>query len=126
MSGEYKWTNQPIKILGFYLTNNNTNLHALNITPQLIRTDNLISIWKLWDMTPYRNITIIKTFLISQLINKITLLQIVKVNTKESQNKLDYFTLGFKRHVVKKRIPYASYKVGGLNMANLEHFFNSL
>ena len=112
--------------MGVYLTNDNINLHALNIIPQLTKIDNPISIWKLWNMTPYRCITIVKTFFISQLIYKLYLLPSVKVNAKELQNKLDNFVWGFKRHVVKKRILYASYKVGGLNMVNLEHFFNSL
>ena len=49
----------------------------------------------------------------------------IKVNTKELQNKLDNFVRGFQTHVVKRRIPYASYEIGGLNMVYLEHFFNS-
>ena len=69
MSKEYKWTNQPIKILSVYLTNNNIHLLDLNITPQLTKIDNLISIWKLQDITQYGCITI-KTFLTSQLIYK--------------------------------------------------------
>ena len=80
-SWEYKWTNQPVKILSFYLTINITNLHDLNITPQLTKIDNVISIWKLWEMIPYGHITIVKTLLISQLIYKLTLLPTVKVIT---------------------------------------------
>ena len=60
MIWEYKWIIQPIKSLCVYLTNNNTNLHDLNISDQLTKIDNLISIWKLQDMTPYRCITIVK------------------------------------------------------------------
>ena len=40
MCQEFKWTNQPIKILGVHLMNDNTNLHDLNITPQLTNIDN--------------------------------------------------------------------------------------
>ena len=77
-------------------------------------------------MTPYRCITIVKTFLISQLVYKLTLLPTVKVETKDLQNKLHNFVWGSKSHVLKKKILYASHKVDGLNMVNLEHFFNSL
>ena len=90
-SQDYKGTNQHIKISGVYLTNDNTNLQYLNITSQLTRIDNLISIWRLQGMTPYRCITIVKMFLISQFIYTLTLLPTVKVNTKELQNKLDNF-----------------------------------
>ena len=38
----------------------------------------------------------------------------------------DNFVWGFKGHVFKRRILYAAYKVGGLDMVNLEHYFNSL
>ena len=31
----YKWTNDPLKILGMWLTNDNSNLFNFNITPQL-------------------------------------------------------------------------------------------
>ena len=75
-----------LKILGVYLTNGSTNLHDLNIAPQLTGINNLTSIWKLQDMTPYGCITIAKTFLISQLTYKVTLVPTVKVNTKELQN----------------------------------------
>ena len=39
--------------------------------------------WKLWDMTPYAFITMIKTVLISQFIFKLTLLPTGKINTKD-------------------------------------------
>ena len=35
----YKWTNE---ILGIWMTNNNSNLFNLNITPQLQKIDSLI------------------------------------------------------------------------------------
>ena len=98
------------------------NLHDLHITLQLTKIDNLISIWKLQDMTPYRCITIVKTCLISQFIYKLTLFPQVTVNTKELQNKLDNFVWGLKKTCCPKRILHASYKVGGLNMVNLEYF----
>ena len=60
MSQEYKWTNQPIKILGVYLTNDNSHVHDLNIIPQLTKIGNLSSIWGLWDTTPYWCIIIVK------------------------------------------------------------------
>ena len=115
--------------MGVYLTNDNTNLHDLNITPQLTKIDNLISMQRFWYMTQYRHITIVKSFLISWLIYELTLPPTVEVTTKELQNKSDNFISGFKKHVVKKRLLNTSYKVGGLNMVDLEHFliaYNSL
>ena len=85
------WTNQSLEILVVYLINDNTNLHDLNITPQFTKIDTFISMWILWGMTAYGNITIVEICLISQCINKLNALPTVEVNTKKLQNKLDHF-----------------------------------
>ena len=55
------------KDLRCYLTNDNINLHYLNITPQLTKIDHLVSIWKLWDMTHTDIFLLLKHFLFPNL-----------------------------------------------------------
>ena len=78
-------------------------MKQIYITHQLTKVDILISIWKLQDITPYGHLTIVKTFLIFQLIYKLTLLSTVKVNTKELENKLDSFVWDLKDMLSKRK-----------------------
>ena len=57
----YKWTNDPVEILGIWLNNDSSNLFKLNITSQLQKIGNLIKISNTKNMTLYDRVIIVKT-----------------------------------------------------------------
>ena len=67
---EYKveWTSHSLSMLGVVIPNNRTLLCELNYEPKLRKIENTVAVWRQRKLTVYGKVTIIKTFLISQII----------------------------------------------------------
>ena len=121
----YQWTKDPVKNLGMWLTNDDSNLFNLNTTQQLQMIDNLIKIWNTKNIKLYGRVIIVKTLLISQLIYYVNCLHINNPSFTKLQAKLNSFVWSNKKHFFKKEI-YAPKEKGGLDMINLECFFRTI
>ena len=85
-----------------------------------------IAIWRKLNLSTVGNLTIAKTFLISQLGYLLGMLECPKELLKEIQNDIDSFILRSKSHWVSKDIIHMEPDKGGLGAINLETYATSL
>ncbi len=115
-----KWTNGPIPLLGIDICPNLEQLLEINYSNVIKKIRSSADLWKRRKLTLYGKVVIIKTFLLSQIIYKASVLpnpptkiidEIVKV--------IMTFLWDDKQPRIKKEVLYNSYENGGLKLPHL-------
>ena len=96
-----------------------------NWGPKINKIENLIRLWKARHLTLFGKITIIKSFLVSQLIYNAQMILIPKDVVKQINSKFFQFLWNGKKDKVKRSVVCMSYELGGLKMVNLNSLFQS-
>lgn len=118
-------SNSEVKILGVYFGGNEQTLMNKNWLPKISKIDNLIRLWKARHLTLFGKITIIKSFLVSQLIYNAQMILIPKDIMKQINSRVFQFLWNGKKDKVKRSVLCMKYESGGLKMVELNSLFQS-
>lgn len=69
-----EWNSHSLNMLGVVIANDRKQLSELNYEPKLKKIENTIAVWRQRNLTIYGKTTIIKTFLISQIVYLLSVL----------------------------------------------------
>ena len=123
----FKWTNDPVNVLGATLTTVENDLCELNFPQQQKKIENLIKIWNQRILTFYGKITLINSHLVSQLVYKLSMLPSPSTAfTSVIQDTLFQFLWHGRRPKIRKDVLYGDYDVGVIRMVNLINKCKSL
>ena len=115
-----KWTNNPIPLLGIHICPNLEKLLEINYTDVVKKVRSSAKLWQRRQLTLYGKIVIIKTFLMSQIIYKVTVLPNPPINIINDIAKLIMsFLWNGKQPRIKKEVLYSSYENGGIKLPHL-------
>ncbi len=116
-----KWTNDPIPLLGIDITPNISDLIENNYRNVVKKIRSSADLWKRRKLTPYGKVVVIKTFLISQIIYKASVLPNPPTEIIEEIKKIVMaFLWDNKQPRIKREILYNEYQNGGLKLPNLD------
>ena len=116
----FKWTNDPISVLGIVLSTDMDDLFDLNYIPQYRKIENLIKVWKQRILTLYGKVTLINSLLLSQLIYKFSMLPTPPPYfLADVQKELSQFLWHDKRPKIKKDVLYNNLQNGGIRMTEI-------
>ena len=120
-----QFSNKPIKCLGIYVGDDQTESTKLNWEIKMEKVENVLKSWKSRDLTIFGKITIIKTLALSQL-NYIAQNTCIPVDIINRLNKILFKFIWGKRDRVSRKLLYKQISEGGSNMVNVEIAFASL
>ncbi len=116
-----KWTNEPIPLLGIDITPDISHLLEINYRNVVKKIRSSADLWKRRKLTHYGKIVIIKTFLISQIIYKASVLPNPPTEIIEDVKKIIMaFLWDNKQPRIKKEVLYNGYENGGLKLPHLD------
>ena len=119
------WSNSDVKILGVYFGQNNDKVIEKNWSPKIAKIENLIKVWKTRNLTVFGKITIIKAFLVSQIIYNAQMILMPANIVKKINSLLFSFLWNCKKDKVKRKAVCMNYELGGLKMVNLDFLLRS-
>ena len=96
-----QWTNEPIKMLGVYVTEDKQKLIKLNIDPLMSKAQNILKMWSTRGLSLYGKIMIINSLVASLFVHK---LAVISTLPKVYAKKLDDLFRGFIWNQRKSRI----------------------
>ena len=115
-----KWTQDVVKILGISLTTDLSEVLCHNIYPAFEKIQNIIKIWISRKLTLFGEITVIKSFLESQLIYKLSVLPTPSCQLlKQIDQTLFNFLWDNKPHRITKQMAIEPRSSGGLSMTDI-------
>ncbi len=115
-----KWTNGPLPLLGIHICPNLEQLLEINYKDVLKKIHSSAEIWQKRQLPLYGKIVIIKTFLISQIIYKVTVLPNPPTNKiNDIVNVIMKFLWNGKQPRIKKEVLYNSHDNGGIKLPHL-------
>ena len=114
-----KWP-KSIKILGIYFSHDKKLKEMLNFGKLVPSMKNIISLWKLSDLTIYGRITIIKSLLLSKLTYKASVIPVPDSLIKEISKVVHNF-LWKGPGKVQRQVISGDFRYGGLRMQNIEN-----
>ena len=116
----FKWTNDPIIILGITISTDDNDLFERNFIPQHRKMENLIKVWKQRILSLYGKVTVINSHLLSQLIYKFSMLPSPPSQFFITvQRDLSQFLWHDKRPKIKKDVLYNTLQNGGIKMTEV-------
>ena len=114
------WTNDPINILGVWVSDDTETLHVLNYEPLLAKCKNVLSSWENRGLSLMGKILVINTLITSQFIYKMSVLPTLPENIIK---KLEAMFINYIWDGKKAKIPIEilqkSKHEGGLGLVNL-------
>lgn len=115
-----KWTKDPIKVLGIFITPNLTEAIEQNINPVIEKMSNIIKFWGHRKLTLFGKTTIIKSLLESQLIYRLSVLPSPKIEIMRKVDKMLFdYLWDNKPHKIKKEVVTMPKTLGGLAMVDI-------
>jgi hypothetical protein len=115
-----KWTNEPMKILGIYVSYDCSANYEKNTKDRLKDMKTLINIWKIRNLTLLGKIQIIKTFLISKFQYYMSINHLTDDTMNEIKKLLFNFIWNGTNDKIKRDVLVDDIKNGGLNAPHLE------
>ena len=122
---EIPWSDSDVKILGVTFGKNKDKITEKNWTPKITKIENLIKIWKTRNLTLLGKITIIKSFLVSQIIYNAQMILMPAKIVKRVNSLLFSFLWNSKKDKIKRKVVCMNYELGGLKMVDLESLLQS-
>ena len=119
------WCDSEVKILGVYFGKDNNKVNYMNWSPKINKIENLIKLWKTRKLTFFGKITIIKSFLVSQLIFNAQMISVPKDVMRKINSLLYFFLWNCKKDKVKRKVMCMGYEFGGLKMVDLDTLLRS-
>merc|ERR1712105_253611 len=86
------WSNSDVNSLGVHFGNNKDKVTEKNWSPKITKIENLIKVWKTRNLTLFGKITIIKSFLVSQIIYNA---QMILMPAKIVKHVILFFSISF-------------------------------
>ena len=120
-----KWPNEPIRCLGIFIGHNIEQKLEYNWKKRIKDIETLLDLWKSRDLTLFGKVAIIKSLAIPKIIYPGSVLTVPEEIIKQL-NKLFYTFIWGKRDKIQRNVAIADIENGGLNMTDLESFFDSL
>ena len=120
-----KWSVKPVKVLGFYVSWNLAEAHALSISRKLEQIKSIVYSWQHRKLTLNGRVVIIKSLLLSQITHLISCIPFSDDTIGEIENIFYTFLWGCKTHKVKKTVIIQDFCDGGYQMINLESFIKA-
>ena len=114
------WTNEPLLILGIYVTQSKADLFEENFPQLLVKLQNMCKLWTMRDLTIYGKVLITKSLLISQLVYKLSILPTPKLEyLKEVNNIINKFVWNGKPPKIAKKILMLPLDKGGVKYSDI-------
>lgn len=115
-----KWPEEPLKMLGVYLSYDLGASRRRNFEDKLIKIKTITNMWRGRNLTMLGRTQIIKTFLISQLLYVSSALDIPEDIVREVDNIIFSFIWNGKRAKIKRSVLKRNIPEGGLKIPDLE------
>ena len=117
--------NEPIKILGVYIGNDQISCLEKNWMPKIKKIETLAESWKKRKLTLFGKVQIINTLLVSKFVYNFSVLNVPE-NIIKQINKIIFGFLWNKRDRIKRKTIIAKLEKGGLNLVDIEAKINAL
>ena len=115
---EMCWTNDPVVVLGVRISTDLKELVQINFEALIPKIENQIKMWNMRELSLYGKVLIIKTFLMSQLVYRLSVLPSPKEEFLDKVQKLFFWFFVPK---IRKTVLYSEKENGGLNMPNVKY-----
>ena len=122
---DISWTNSDVKILGVYFGKDKDKINDKNWSPKFNKIENCIRLWKTRNLTVFGKMTIIKSFLVSQIIFNAQMISIPNEVIKKINSLLYSFLWNGKKEKIKRKVLCMEYELGGLKMVDLDTLLRS-
>ena len=119
LPGKIKWSKEPIKVLGIYLSCDPSKMIETNFNIRIKSIKNSLHMWKQRNLSLTGKILIVKAIAMSQIIYLANLLPFPDEKIKEIERILYDFIWNCSIHKVKKNVFIQDYKSGGHSMPDL-------
>ena len=120
-------TKGPFKTLGVWFSDSPNNMPEINLTPKLRELQRTINIWSGQPLSLKGKITVIKSLIISKIINICSMIFVPQSFIKEVNRMLNTFLWGHdKKPKVKFDTITNDIMYGGLKMVNFKHTITSI
>ena len=115
------WVNNPLNILGIYVSHNVDEYIDFNLTPLINKTKNLLEVWSTRGLSLVGKAQIVNSLVSSLYVYKFTVLPLISKNTLECINRMvNKFIWNGKCPKIKLNILQLSKQEGGLGLANFQ------
>lgn len=116
-----KWTNGPIKCLGVVITHDVNQMIDINFMKSQTKIENLIQLWKKYNLTLQGKVVIINSFMISQLVYQFSVLPDPSLVMLEHIEKMLFkFIWNDKPDRIKRDIMKQHKLLGGINVPDIK------
>lgn len=115
-----KWPDNPIKVLGVYLSYNKSECDCMNFEPKIAKCQAVINDWKGRNLTLLGKVQIIKTFIISQFLFVCSAITMPEKYVKKANSIIVSFMWGSGKHLLSKDVLYRRKSLGGLEVPDLK------
>lgn len=119
------WPEEPIRLLGIYLSYNTEQMMEANYSSKLKEIKHTLNLWKQRKLTISGKIILIKSLIHSKLYFVTSVISIPERIIDQVQNCVKDFLWGGKKAKVRHEVLCASYENGGQNMADLRCMINA-
>ena len=120
------WTNEPVKVLGTYISYDSVSNEQKNIVRKIENLETKLTAWKSRKLSVFGRCLITKTLGISQIVYIASMLDIPNQYISIIQSLLFQFLWKNKPDKIKRQVLYQDYCDGGLRITNVEIMFKSL
>ena len=79
-----KWTNEPINVLGIFISNSESQMYELNIPPVIAKMHCIADLWKNRHLSLHGKKLVINTLLLSLLVYRMSVLPLLKTDDVKS------------------------------------------
>ena len=122
-----QWTNDPICILGVWVTPNLEQCFEMNYNPAIEKIQAVLDMWKNRNLSIIGRISIVNTLVASILVHKMIVLPYMPQKYIDKiENQIMRFIWQDKKAKISKRILQANKSEGGLNLVNIRRRETSL
>ena len=120
-----KFNNGPVRCLGIYVGHDKQACYQKNWIDKLEKFQKLLDSWRTRDLTLFGKVLIIKTLALSQLVFSATCCS-VSDETKKKITKIIYGFIWHKRDRIKRNTLICDLTEGGINMIDVDCFFDAI
>ena len=121
------WTNNPINVLGVYISQDMDECLRLNYEPIVTKVKNLLEVWRMRNLTLIGKIQVLNSLITSLFVYKMSVLPLIDYQLLSKLLKsFNEFLCDGKKPKIKLEILMAAKYDGGLGLANLGNRDKSL
>ncbi|MDY6822057.1 MAG: reverse transcriptase domain-containing protein, partial [Deferribacterota bacterium] len=114
------WSNQPLKILGIYMSYNKEENNRLNFEEKITKCKQILNLWQTRNLTLLGKTQIVKTFIISQFSYPTRVNTIPDKYLDEINQMIFKFIWGSKKAKIKRNIMHNTIENGGLKVPDVK------